>query len=76
MQHITDRSEMQCQGKVKFDSMTMAKQQAKKSARRHKGSIMQPYHCPFCHGYHVGEKVGHTPNRKKLKLAKIMITEI
>lgn len=41
-----------CTGKQSY-SLTRARQLARAVSRRH-DEPMQAYHCPFCHGWHVG----------------------
>lgn len=45
-----------CDGKVTFESFSEAEKQAKRTGRRRNARIC-PYHCLFCHKYHVGNKV-------------------
>lgn len=44
----------QCKGKRVYKSSTMAKRFAKQAQSRFGGSKMVVYHCPHCHGWHMG----------------------
>jgi len=50
-------SEGQCLGKFKYQTFDLANMVAK----RNKDSTYQPYHCPHCGSYHIGN------SPKKLK---------
>jgi hypothetical protein len=49
-----------CRGKVRLSSRVEARSAARDLVRRSGGSI-QPYHCGFCGGWHVGHRMksGH-----------------
>ena len=53
--HDWERMASVCRGKARFPSASRAKQ----SAKRIKGafqSIVKPYHCQVCNGWHLGTK--------------------
>ncbi len=59
-----DAAASACQGKVRYERSTDAqrsarKQRARLSRRRRpgqRGTWLVPYHCPHCHGWHLGAK--------------------
>lgn len=48
---MSERSLSACEGKVRFETYAHANEVAK--LRRDRARRM-PYHCPICHGYHIG----------------------
>ncbi len=54
----------QCIGKHRFEDGGLAKQVARKSAKR-KDSKSSAYRCIHCGGWHVGNGNGKLSNRKK-----------
>lgn len=46
----------QCQGKEAFDSMSRARQVARRRRRNERDG--QAYHCTFCKRYHIGSVLG------------------
>lgn len=52
-----DRScERSCTPKYRFKSKALAKNCMRRMHDRFKGWVMSLYHCPFCHGWHVGRR--------------------
>lgn len=48
-----DKRRSSCDGKERFDSFQMANKVATRPNRLH--CRRAPYHCPHCHGFHLGE---------------------
>ena len=57
-------AQTQCYGKYRFDDGGLAKQVARKSAKR-KESKASAYHCMHCGGWHVGNGNGKQINKRK-----------
>lgn len=47
--------ESQCEGKLRYSTKADAKRAAKRQ-ERHGCGRMQPYHCAYCGGFHLGHK--------------------
>ena len=54
-----------CSGKKTYN-FQHARRVASNVSRRH-DEPMQPYHCTFCHGWHVGQPGRKPPNLKSRK---------
>lgn len=53
----------QCDGKHRFDSMPLAKKVASKQNQR-KDTQISAYRCGFCNGWHVGQHIKKSRNKK------------
>lgn len=50
---------MNCEGKERFTTFSLADRMARKSSRRHDKTLrLRAYRCGDCGGYHVGSSVG------------------
>lgn len=49
---------IECYGKKVFDSYRSAARAAKKLNRFDDSAHVNPYRCPHCHFYHVGNRLG------------------
>lgn len=59
-----------CSGKVRFDDITVAKKACQRSRRKHE-SVIAPYKCEHCHGWHLGQHlIGKTAFNKTVKRAR------
>lgn len=50
-----------CTGKKTFVKFHQAERAAKRRNRKDGGAHLEPYHCRFCHSFHVGEARAHGP---------------
>lgn len=51
---MSARQMVACAGKASFASRALALSTARSSNRRHEGARLQPYRCPHCGTWHVG----------------------
>jgi hypothetical protein len=57
--------ERQCDGKLRYESMSEAKREAKRIFRAQKNRPnLHGYHCEFCGGYHVGTEGRYTAQER------------
>ena len=54
-----------CEGKVRFASAAIAYKVAKRRATRDRDG--QAYHCEFCGGYHIGQRMNTNARLEKRK---------
>lgn len=66
---MTARDDMRasaCTGKKTY-TLARARSVARDVSRRH-DEPMQPYHCTFCHGWHVGQPGGKRRRQQQEKI--------